>query len=165
MEWTLLNESTEPPRPTRGMWFQMVRIMNLQRYTPGLKAAPMCPNLWEHISKCMTGAEHQQQRSLLHYYSYNRKGSYILKSQLWSLISQKKASTVHIFLTPICTISELYNPGFPLIQNGQVTIFSLGSCWWNFYHPSNVARESDLLALSFLKCYCYTRHKMFLLLN
>ena len=66
-------------------------------YILGLKSAPICLSLCKNISKHTMGAQHQQPGSLLYYYSsYNRSGSCILKFQLWSLISQEKASIVDV---------------------------------------------------------------------
>ena len=75
-------------------------------YILELKSAPICLNLCKNISKRMMGTQHQQLGSLLYYYSsYNRNGGYILELQLWSLISQEKASIVHVHACQVASVT------------------------------------------------------------
>ena len=73
----------------------------------GLKSAPICLSLCKNISKHMMGAQHQQLGSLLYYYySYYRRDSSILKFQRWSLISQEKASIVHVHGCQVASVTS-----------------------------------------------------------
>ena len=89
------------------------------------------------------------------YCSYNESGNYVLNSQLWHDLCLKRKSPLGNYISNSYMYdASIIQSRLSTIQNGlrdnlllRNNHFPLGSCWWNFYHPSNVAWENELLPL------------------